>query len=227
MAREFYLKNPTPPGAEFIQEGNRAPVAKATQECRLKTSSTFAGSFEVTVASVSLPPFVSRRGLSNTNQRLSLLNPPFSHCTQPRLCRIAVILSKTHRSLLPPPFVSNRGFWSKNHHFSLKYKPSATPSFSPPPLLFSVFFVRSACACCPEVTVTSSSLRLCRLAVFFSGRAHQLDINPRVYGGRRLCYGWSDPDMKAANPGGLGRAQVVRAPVLKQACIFDNGHRNL
>ena len=130
--------------------------------------SAFACSFEViTVTSVSLPPFVSRRGLSNTNQRLSLLNPPFSHCTQPRLCRIAVILSKTHRSLLPPPFVSNRGFWSKNHHFSLKYKPSATPSFSPPPLLFSVFFVRSACACCPEVTVTSSSLRLCRLAVFF------------------------------------------------------------
>ena len=30
------------------------------------------GSFEVTVTSVSLPPFVSRRGLSNTNQRLSL-----------------------------------------------------------------------------------------------------------------------------------------------------------
>ena len=29
------------------------------------------GSFEVTVTSVSLPPFVSRRGLSNTNQRLS------------------------------------------------------------------------------------------------------------------------------------------------------------
>ena len=28
---------------------------------------------EVTVTSVSLPPFVSRRGLSNTNQRLSLL----------------------------------------------------------------------------------------------------------------------------------------------------------
>ena len=27
-------------------------------------------SFEVTVTSVSLPPFVSRRGLSNTNQRL-------------------------------------------------------------------------------------------------------------------------------------------------------------
>ena len=33
--------------------------------------SAFAGSFEVTVTSVSLPPFVSRRGLSNTNQRLS------------------------------------------------------------------------------------------------------------------------------------------------------------
>ena len=31
------------------------------------------GSFEVTVTSVSLPPFVSRRGLSNTIQRLSLL----------------------------------------------------------------------------------------------------------------------------------------------------------
>ena len=30
------------------------------------------GSFEVTVTSVSLPPFVSRRGLSNTNHRLSL-----------------------------------------------------------------------------------------------------------------------------------------------------------
>ena len=29
------------------------------------------GRFEVTVTSVSLPPFVSRRGLSNTNQRLS------------------------------------------------------------------------------------------------------------------------------------------------------------
>ena len=29
------------------------------------------GCFEVTVTSVSLPPFVSRRGLSNTNQRLS------------------------------------------------------------------------------------------------------------------------------------------------------------
>ena len=28
---------------------------------------------EVTVTSISLPPFVSRRGLSNTNQRLSLL----------------------------------------------------------------------------------------------------------------------------------------------------------
>ena len=27
MAREFYLKNPTPP---FIEEGNRTPVAKAT-----------------------------------------------------------------------------------------------------------------------------------------------------------------------------------------------------
>ena len=33
--------------------------------------SAFACSFEVTVTSVSLPPFVSRRGLSNTNQRLS------------------------------------------------------------------------------------------------------------------------------------------------------------
>ena len=31
------------------------------------------GSFEVTVTSVSLPPFVSRRGLSNTNQRLSII----------------------------------------------------------------------------------------------------------------------------------------------------------
>ena len=37
--------------------------------------SAFACSFEVTVTSVSLPPFVSRRGLSNTNQRLSLLFP--------------------------------------------------------------------------------------------------------------------------------------------------------
>ena len=36
--------------------------------------SAFAGSFEVTVTSVSLPPFVSRRGLSNTNQSLSLLS---------------------------------------------------------------------------------------------------------------------------------------------------------
>ena len=36
--------------------------------------SAFACSFEVTVTSVSLPPFVSRRGLSNTNQRLSLNN---------------------------------------------------------------------------------------------------------------------------------------------------------
>ena len=32
LAREFYSKNPTPPGAAqaFIQEGNRAPVSKAT-----------------------------------------------------------------------------------------------------------------------------------------------------------------------------------------------------
>ena len=41
-------------------------------------------SFEVTVTSVSLPPFVSRRGLSNTNQRLShqalkLRSLPFTH----------------------------------------------------------------------------------------------------------------------------------------------------
>ena len=35
------------------------------------------GSFEVTVTSVSLPAFVSRRGLSNTNQRLSLWHTPF------------------------------------------------------------------------------------------------------------------------------------------------------
>ena len=37
----------------------------------LSVLSAFACSFEVTVTSVSLPPFVSRRGLSNTNQRLS------------------------------------------------------------------------------------------------------------------------------------------------------------
>ena len=40
----------------------------------LSVLSAFACSFEVTVTSVSLPPFVSRRGLSNTNQRLSPVN---------------------------------------------------------------------------------------------------------------------------------------------------------
>ena len=40
---------------------------------------------EVTVTSVSLPPFVSRRGLSNTNQRLSLLKRE----TDQRECALA------------------------------------------------------------------------------------------------------------------------------------------
>ena len=38
LAREFYSKNPTPPGAAFIREGNRAPVAKATHS-RYRVSS--------------------------------------------------------------------------------------------------------------------------------------------------------------------------------------------
>ena len=54
----------------------------------LSVLSAFACSFEVTVTSVSLPPFVSRRGLSNTNQRLSLST------TAPHLCRIAVFSIK-------------------------------------------------------------------------------------------------------------------------------------
>ena len=41
--------------------------------------SAFAGSFEVTVTPVSLPPFESRRGLSNTTQRLSLPTLSTSH----------------------------------------------------------------------------------------------------------------------------------------------------
>ena len=41
------------------------------------------GSFEVTVTSVSLPPFVSRRGLSNSNQRLSLSRPFSSNPPSP------------------------------------------------------------------------------------------------------------------------------------------------
>ena len=42
----------------------------------LFVSSAFACSFEVTVTSVSLPPFVSHRGLFNTNQRLSPKGSP-------------------------------------------------------------------------------------------------------------------------------------------------------
>ena len=40
--------------------------------CHPSLSSACACRFEVTVTSVSLPPFMSRRGLFNTNQRLSL-----------------------------------------------------------------------------------------------------------------------------------------------------------
>ena len=43
--------------------------------CTRRRLSAFACSFEVTVTSVSLPPFVSRRGLSNTNQRLPRFAP--------------------------------------------------------------------------------------------------------------------------------------------------------
>ena len=47
--------------------------------------SALASCSEVTVTSVSLPPFVSRRGLSNTNQRLSLLKRE----TDQRECALA------------------------------------------------------------------------------------------------------------------------------------------
>ena len=53
---------------------------------------------------VSLPPFVSRRGLSNTNQRLSLtpvrvaLKLRSLRFHSPRLCRIAVLLIQTNVS---------------------------------------------------------------------------------------------------------------------------------
>ena len=49
------------------------------------------GSFEVTVTSVSLPPFVSRRGLSNTNQRLSH-NKEFN--LTPRMNTVRFTISK-------------------------------------------------------------------------------------------------------------------------------------
>ena len=48
----------------------------------------FACSFEVTVTSVSLPPFVSRRGLCNTNQRLSLSSVPLGLPLNQRLSRV-------------------------------------------------------------------------------------------------------------------------------------------
>ena len=53
----------------------------------LSVLSAFACSFEVTVTSVSLPPFVSRRGLSNTNQRLSAHT---KICTQASACAAVV-----------------------------------------------------------------------------------------------------------------------------------------
>ena len=64
---------------------------------------------EVTVISVPLPPFVSRRGLSNTNQRLSLgLCRYFQYKPSPLSC-----LSPTaaHSRLRNPSFVWHRGLF--------------------------------------------------------------------------------------------------------------------
>ena len=60
----------------ILQDGFRAKTKRFPTYQDLAAPCFFLyllGSFEVTVTSVSLPPFVSRRGLSNTNQRLSTL----------------------------------------------------------------------------------------------------------------------------------------------------------
>ena len=54
--------------------------------------SRLACSFEVTVTSVSLPPLMSRRGLSNTNQRLSRPKP-LQGTTPPPMIRRTLCLS--------------------------------------------------------------------------------------------------------------------------------------
>ena len=77
-------------------------VIRTVDECSLLFSFLFlflcsscfcACRLEVTVTSVSLPPFVSRRGLSNTNQRLSQTNKHTlsrlnldSACSRARCC---------------------------------------------------------------------------------------------------------------------------------------------
>ena len=56
---------------QFVQEQWVQHQLKCNKPPTLRSTTAFACSFEVTVTTVSLPPFVSRRGPSNTNQRLS------------------------------------------------------------------------------------------------------------------------------------------------------------
>ena len=72
--RQFLLReSQTPDSLTEVSIASRClPVCVASRSWNTNQRVSL---FEVTVISVSLPPFVSHRGLSNTNQRLSLSLP--------------------------------------------------------------------------------------------------------------------------------------------------------